>query len=112
MPNKLKKTFNSISNRIDLDVGQLLSHYPTQGLYSFNIQPNLYSSAVCAKHDAYVPREDVGTLEEIWPGAEVRFVDAGHVSAYILHQSLFRLVPTSHGDAVETPIGTFYFYHF
>ncbi|XP_021182651.2 protein ABHD18 [Helicoverpa armigera] len=46
--------------------------------------------AVCAKHDAYVPREDVGTLEEIWPGAEVRYVDAGHVSAYILHQSLFR----------------------
>ncbi|XP_022131059.2 protein ABHD18 [Pieris rapae] len=46
--------------------------------------------AVCAKHDAYVPREDVGALEEIWPGAEVRYVDAGHVSAYILHQSLFR----------------------
>ncbi|CAF4917068.1 unnamed protein product [Pieris macdunnoughi] len=46
--------------------------------------------AVCAKHDAYVPREDVGALEEIWPGVEVRYVDAGHVSAYILHQSLFR----------------------
>ncbi|XP_072934403.1 protein ABHD18 [Epargyreus clarus] len=46
--------------------------------------------AVCAKHDAYVPRDDVGTLEEIWPGAEVRYVDAGHVSAYILHQSVFR----------------------
>ncbi|CAK1590324.1 unnamed protein product [Parnassius mnemosyne] len=46
--------------------------------------------AVCAKHDAYVPREDVGRLEEIWPGAEVRYVDAGHVSAYILHQSVFR----------------------
>lgn len=46
--------------------------------------------AVCAKHDAYVPRDDVGTLEEIWPGAEVRYVDAGHVSAYILHQSMFR----------------------
>lgn len=46
--------------------------------------------AVCAKHDAYVPRDDVGTLEEIWPGAEVRYVDTGHISAYILHQSLFR----------------------
>ncbi|CAH0402744.1 unnamed protein product [Chilo suppressalis] len=46
--------------------------------------------AVCAKHDAYVPRDDVGGLEEIWPGAEVRYVDAGHVSAYILHQSMFR----------------------
>lgn len=58
---------------------------------------NRSSTAVCAKHDAYVPRDDVGTLEEIWPGAEVRYVDAGHVSAYILHQSLFRYDFTSLG---------------
>uniref|UniRef100_A0A1B0D3Y3 Uncharacterized protein n=1 Tax=Phlebotomus papatasi TaxID=29031 RepID=A0A1B0D3Y3_PHLPP len=46
--------------------------------------------AVCAKDDAYVPREDCTSLEEIWPGAEVRYLDAGHVSAYVLHQKLFR----------------------
>lgn len=45
---------------------------------------------VCAKDDAYVPREGCSSLEDIWPGVEVRYVDAGHVSAYVLHQKLFR----------------------
>jgi Alpha/beta hydrolase domain containing 18 len=46
--------------------------------------------AVCAKDDAYVPRAGCSSLEDIWPGAEVRYLDAGHVSAYVLHQKLFR----------------------
>ncbi|XP_055855782.1 protein ABHD18 [Episyrphus balteatus] len=46
--------------------------------------------AICAKNDAYVPREGCSSLEEIWPGVEVRYLNAGHVSAYILHQKLFR----------------------
>lgn len=46
--------------------------------------------AVCAKDDAYIPREGCSSLEDIWPGAEVRYLDAGHVSAYVLHQKLFR----------------------
>lgn len=46
--------------------------------------------AVCAKDDAYIPRDGCASLEEIWPGAEVRYLDAGHVSAYVLHQKLFR----------------------
>lgn len=46
--------------------------------------------AVCAKDDAYVPRDGCTSLEEIWPGAEIRYLDAGHVSAYVLHQKLFR----------------------
>ena len=46
--------------------------------------------AVAAKDDAYVPREGCSSLEEIWPGAEVRYLDAGHISAYVLHQKLFR----------------------
>lgn len=47
-------------------------------------------TAICAKDDAYVPREGCSSLEEIWPGAEVKYLDAGHVSAYVLHQKLFR----------------------
>jgi hypothetical protein len=46
--------------------------------------------AVCAKDDAYVPREGCTSLEEIWPGVEIRYLDAGHISAYVLHQKLFR----------------------
>lgn len=47
-------------------------------------------TAICAKDDAYVPREGCSSLEDIWPGAEVKYLDAGHVSAYVLHQRLFR----------------------
>lgn len=46
--------------------------------------------AVCAKDDAYIPREGCSSLEDIWPGCEIRYLDAGHVSAYVLHQKLFR----------------------
>lgn len=83
-------------------------------------------TAVCAKDDAYVPREGCSSLEDIWPGSEgfsnnhfflflctffwpffdhfrsnvylrllfifisVKYVDAGHVSAYVLYQKLIR----------------------
>ncbi|KAJ6646831.1 Protein ABHD18 [Pseudolycoriella hygida] len=47
-------------------------------------------TAICAKDDAYVPREGCTSLEEIWPGAVIKYLDAGHVSAYVLHQKLFR----------------------
>lgn len=46
--------------------------------------------AVCARNDAYVPRDRCMSLETIWPGAEIRYIDAGHVSAYLLHQKVFR----------------------
>jgi hypothetical protein len=46
--------------------------------------------AICARDDAYVPREGCADLTDIWPGAEVQFLDAGHVSAYLLHKHTFR----------------------
>ncbi|KAK9751893.1 Alpha/beta hydrolase domain containing 18 [Popillia japonica] len=46
--------------------------------------------AVCASMDAYVPKEGVSTLEEIWPGASVRHLNCGHVSAYLNYMKLFR----------------------
>ncbi|XP_021940977.1 protein ABHD18 isoform X2 [Zootermopsis nevadensis] len=46
--------------------------------------------AICAKDDAYIPREGCADLTDIWPGTEVRFLDAGHVSAYLLHKHTFR----------------------
>lgn len=47
-------------------------------------------TSICAREDAYVPREGCTSLEDIWPGAEVKYLDAGHVSAYVLYQKLFR----------------------
>ncbi|CAK9824951.1 Protein ABHD18 [Anthophora retusa] len=46
--------------------------------------------AVCARNDAYVPRDGCMSLDKIWPGVEIRYIDAGHVAAYLLHQRVFR----------------------
>lgn len=48
--------------------------------------------AVAAQADGYVPRDDCAHLADIWPGAEVRYLDAGHVSAFLLYQNMFRYV--------------------
>jgi len=47
---------------------------------------------VVAKSDAYVPRNSVKGVDELWPGTEVRYLDSGHISAYLLKQSVFRCV--------------------
>jgi hypothetical protein len=46
--------------------------------------------AVAAQADGYVPRDDCAHLTDIWPDAEVRYLDAGHVSAFLLYQKMFR----------------------
>nr|CAG4640972.1 EOG090X08BF [Eulimnadia texana] len=45
---------------------------------------------VTAKDDAYVPREGAGDLSQIWPGSEIRYVQTGHVGAYVLYHTMFR----------------------
>ncbi|XP_065166458.1 protein ABHD18 [Atheta coriaria] len=46
--------------------------------------------ALCAKSDAYIPRDGCTRLEDIWPGATIRYLDTGHVGAYIKYLNLFR----------------------
>lgn len=57
--------------------------------FSVPVDPTLII-VVQAKEDAYVPRTGVRSLQEIWPGCEVRYMDGGHVSAYLFKQGLFR----------------------
>ncbi|XP_029297542.1 protein ABHD18 [Cottoperca gobio] len=45
---------------------------------------------VQAKEDAYIPRTGVLSLQEIWPGCEVRYLNGGHISAYLFKQGVFR----------------------
>ena len=47
---------------------------------------------VAAKSDAYIPRDHVLSIEDLWPGAEVRFIETGHIAAYLFKQSVFRCV--------------------
>ncbi|XP_053317318.1 protein ABHD18 [Spea bombifrons] len=57
--------------------------------FSVPVDPSLII-VVQAKEDAYVPRVGVRSLQEIWPGCEIRYLDGGHVSAYLFKQGLFR----------------------
>ncbi|XP_054846130.1 protein ABHD18 isoform X2 [Eublepharis macularius] len=57
--------------------------------FSVPVDPALII-VVQAKEDAYVPRTGVRSLQEIWPGCEIRYLDGGHVSAYLFKQGLFR----------------------
>uniref|UniRef100_A0A8C2QYJ3 Abhydrolase domain containing 18 n=1 Tax=Capra hircus TaxID=9925 RepID=A0A8C2QYJ3_CAPHI len=53
------------------------------------IDPSLII-VVQAKEDAYIPRTGVRSLQEIWPGCEIRYLEGGHISAYLFKQGLFR----------------------
>ncbi|XP_054261066.1 protein ABHD18 isoform X2 [Macrosteles quadrilineatus] len=57
--------------------------------FSIPVDTSLIVS-VCARDDGYVPREGVTDLTDIWPGAEVRYINAGHITAFVLHQKVFR----------------------
>uniref|UniRef100_A0A8C2IJT7 Abhydrolase domain containing 18 n=1 Tax=Cyprinus carpio TaxID=7962 RepID=A0A8C2IJT7_CYPCA len=57
--------------------------------FSVPVDPSLII-IVQAKEDAYVPRTGVRSLQEIWPGCEVRYLKGGHISAYLFKQRLFR----------------------
>lgn len=57
--------------------------------FSVPVDPSLII-VVQAKEDAYIPRAGVRSLQEIWPGCEIRYLNGGHVSAYLFKQGLFR----------------------
>uniref|UniRef100_A0A8C4WDN7 Abhydrolase domain containing 18 n=1 Tax=Gopherus evgoodei TaxID=1825980 RepID=A0A8C4WDN7_9SAUR len=57
--------------------------------FSVPVDPSLII-VVQAKEDAYVPRTGVRSLQDIWPGCEIRYLGGGHVSAYLFKQGLFR----------------------
>ncbi|EFJ51214.1 hypothetical protein VOLCADRAFT_43395, partial [Volvox carteri f. nagariensis] len=45
---------------------------------------------VAARDDAYVSCESVQQLHRYWQGSELRMVTGGHVSAFLMHQGVFR----------------------
>lgn len=46
--------------------------------------------SVTAKDDAYVPRDGLIDIRDVWPGVEVRYLNSGHIGAFLLHQKVFR----------------------
>ena len=63
------------------------------GNFSVPVDPNLII-IVAATRDAYVPRETVISLTDLWPGAQVRYLNRGHIAAFLFDQHEFRYVKT------------------
>ena len=63
-------------------------------------KPAVPSAAVlvAASDDAYIGKTSVREWEAAWPGAELRWVPGGHVSAYLMQAATFRRAIT---DALE-----------
>ncbi|XP_060757141.1 protein ABHD18 isoform X2 [Neoarius graeffei] len=57
--------------------------------FSVPVDPSLII-IVQAKEDAYVPRSGVRSLKDVWPGCEVRYLNGGHITAYLFKQAMFR----------------------
>lgn len=45
---------------------------------------------IAARYDAYYPREGTVPIDHLWPGCEIRYVECGHITGYVLYQKLFR----------------------
>lgn len=74
------------------------------GNFSTPVDPSL-SIVVTAKHDAYIPRDGIKSLSDLWPGCEVRYIDAGHIAAFLFNQGVFRKAVT---DAFEKTAQKYY----
>lgn len=73
------------------------------GNFSVPVDPSL-AIIVLAKKDAYIPTDQVLSLQDMWPGAEVRYVDAGHIAAFLFKQSEFRSVAGVATPILATPL--------
>ena len=57
--------------------------------FSIPVDPSLIIIVV-ARSDAYVPRDNVVGLQDLWPGCELRYLNSGHISAFLFSQHDFR----------------------
>jgi len=49
-------------------------------------------SIVTARDDAYVLRDDVTSMEDLWPGCTINYTNSGHISTFILYHIHFRYI--------------------
>lgn len=88
-PLKREKRKSSLERESILFMKGVMDECTHMGNFSVPVDPSLII-VVQAKEDAYVPRGGVRSLNEIWPGCEVRYLEGGHISAYLFKQGLFR----------------------
>lgn len=87
---KARKDFSAKSETVDF-----MNFVMDEATHLQNFPPPVDTSLVrflVAKHDAYVPRDNVMSPCDIWPGCTVEYINSGHVAASLNHQDVFRRV--------------------
>ncbi|KAJ8297477.1 hypothetical protein KUTeg_024008 [Tegillarca granosa] len=106
------RTFSSLfKQNIDQDVLDfmigVMDEFTYLGNFSIPVDTSLII-IVHAKQDAYIPRGGVPSLEDLWPGSEVRFIDTGHVIGCAAQQSVFRDSSLPYHLIVDCQMGMVY----
>ncbi|XP_067122768.1 protein ABHD18 [Centruroides vittatus] len=59
------------------------------GNFTIPVDPTL-TIVVAAQRDGYVLRQGIKSLSDLWSGCEVRYLDCGHIEAFLFNQGVFR----------------------
>lgn len=59
------------------------------GNFSVPVDPSLVI-VIVARDDGYIPRDNVTSIRDLWPAAEIRELDTGHITAFLTKQAEFR----------------------
>lgn len=105
---KSKAEEKQFSNRISEEalkfMRDVMEEFTHLGNYSQPVDTSLII-IVAARQDAYIPHEGVLSLKQIWPEAEVRYIESGHISAFLFNQKNFRQAIV---DAFDKQIKKYY----
>ncbi|XP_061164774.1 protein ABHD18-like [Saccostrea echinata] len=68
---------------------EVMEEFTHLGNYSSPVDTSIILSLV-AESDAYIPRDNVMTHQDLWPGSKVKVIPGGHVSSVVSSRHLFR----------------------
>lgn len=84
---------------------QVLDEFTHLSKFAKPVDPSLVV-VVCAANDAYVPRDKVTGVTDIWPEAQIRYLkNHGHVGAFLFAKDAFRNAIV---DALSTTAEKYY----
>lgn len=68
---------------------EMMDEFTHLGNYSPPVDTSMILSVV-AESDAYIPRDNVITQQDLWPGSKVKVIPGGHVLSVINSRHIFR----------------------
>lgn len=83
--------FKSLDVEILDFMWEMMDEFTHLGNYSTPVDPSMIISIV-AESDAYIPRDNVTNLQDLWPGSRVKVIPGGHVLSVVNGRQAFRLV--------------------